>query len=30
AALGTPPFDDEEVVVDTLLHIWTATLYGFP
>jgi AcrR family transcriptional regulator len=28
AALGTPPFDDEEVVVDTLLHIWTATLYG--
>lgn len=26
-ALGTPPFDDEDVVIDTLLHIWTSTLY---
>jgi hypothetical protein len=28
AVLGAPPFDEEEVVVDTLLHIWSATLYG--
>lgn len=30
AAIDTPPFGDDEVVVDTLLHIWTATLYGRP
>jgi hypothetical protein len=30
AALGTPPFDDEEALIDTLLHIWTSTLYGEP
>ena len=30
AALGTPPFDDEEALIETLLHIWTSTLYGEP
>jgi AcrR family transcriptional regulator len=30
AALGTPPFDNEDTLVDTLLHIWTSTLYGEP
>jgi hypothetical protein len=30
AALGTPPFDDEQRVIDTLLRIWTSTLYGDP
>jgi AcrR family transcriptional regulator len=28
AATGTPPFDDQGTLVSTLLHIWTATLYG--
>jgi hypothetical protein len=30
AATGTPPFVDEDVLIDTLLHIWTSTLYGQP
>jgi AcrR family transcriptional regulator len=30
AALGTPPFDDEQRLIDTLLRIWTSTLYGDP
>jgi len=30
AATGTPPFDDEDVLIDTLLHIWTSSLYGKP
>jgi TetR/AcrR family transcriptional regulator, ethionamide resistance regulator len=28
AAIGTPPFDNQDTLVSTLLHIWTATLYG--
>ena len=28
AACGTPPFDDENVVIDTLVHVWASTLYG--
>jgi AcrR family transcriptional regulator len=28
AATGTPPFDDQDTLVGTLLHIWTSTLYG--
>lgn len=28
AACGTPPFDDESVVIDTLVHVWASTLYG--
>jgi len=28
AATGTPPFDDQDTLVATLLHIWTATLYA--
>jgi AcrR family transcriptional regulator len=28
AAIGTPPFDDEDTLIDTLLHVWTSTLYG--
>jgi hypothetical protein len=28
AATGTPPFDDQETLVATLLHIWTSALYG--
>jgi AcrR family transcriptional regulator len=28
AAIGTPPFDDQDTLVSTLLQIWTATLYG--
>jgi AcrR family transcriptional regulator len=28
AACGTPPFDDETVVIDTLVHVWASTLYG--
>jgi AcrR family transcriptional regulator len=28
AAIGTPPFDDEDTLIETLLRIWTATLYG--
>jgi TetR/AcrR family transcriptional regulator, ethionamide resistance regulator len=27
AATGTPPFDDQDTLVSTLLRIWTATLY---
>src|SRR5947199_207215 len=30
AAAGTPPFDDQDTLVATLLHIWTATLYAEP
>jgi AcrR family transcriptional regulator len=28
AATGTPPFDDTDTLVSTLLHIWTSTLYA--
>jgi hypothetical protein len=28
AAIGTPPFDDQDTLVDTLVHIGAATLYG--
>jgi len=28
AAAGIPPFDDQDTLVDTLLHIWTSALYG--
>jgi AcrR family transcriptional regulator len=28
AALGVPPFDDEEKLVDALTHIWMSSLYG--
>ena len=28
AAIGVPPFDDEDVLVATLLHMWTSALYG--
>ena len=28
AANGTPPFDDQDTLVATLLHIWTTTLYA--
>jgi AcrR family transcriptional regulator len=28
AATGTPPFDDQDTLVSTLLHIWTTALYG--
>jgi AcrR family transcriptional regulator len=27
AAVGTPPFDDQDTLVSTLLHIWTTALY---
>jgi AcrR family transcriptional regulator len=27
AAVGTPPFDDQDTLVATLLHIWTSALY---
>jgi AcrR family transcriptional regulator len=27
AATGTPPFDDQETLIATLLHIWTSALY---
>jgi AcrR family transcriptional regulator len=27
AATGTPPFDDQDTLVSTLLHIWTSALY---
>jgi len=30
AATGTPPFDDIDTLVSTLLHIWTSTLYATP
>lgn len=28
AACGVPPFDDRQVLVDTLTHIWLSALYG--
>jgi AcrR family transcriptional regulator len=28
AATDTPPFDNQQTLVSTLLHIWTSTLYG--
>jgi len=28
AALGVPPFDDEEKLVDALTHIWMTSVYG--
>ena len=28
AAIGTPPFDDEDTLVATLLHFWLSALYG--
>jgi TetR/AcrR family transcriptional regulator, ethionamide resistance regulator len=28
AATSTPPFDDQDTLVSTLLHIWTSALYG--
>lgn len=28
AAIGTPPFDDQDTLIDTLVHIWMTTLYG--
>ena len=28
AAIGDPPFDDQETLVNTLLHIWTSALYA--
>jgi AcrR family transcriptional regulator len=28
AAIGVPPFDDEDVLVATMLHMWTSALYG--
>jgi TetR/AcrR family transcriptional regulator, ethionamide resistance regulator len=28
AALGVPPFDDEEKLVDALTHVWMTSLYG--
>jgi len=27
AAIGTPPFDDQEILIGTLLHMWTSALY---
>ena len=27
AATGIPPFDDQDTLVSTLLHIWTSALY---
>ena len=27
AAAGTPPFDDQDTLVATLVHIWTSALY---
>ncbi len=30
AATDTPPWANEDVLIDTLLHIWTSTLYGQP
>ena len=26
-AAGTPPFDDQDTLVATLVHIWTSALY---
>ena len=28
AACGVPPFDEREVLVDTLTHLWVSALYG--
>lgn len=28
AAIGIPPFDNQDAVVDTLVHIWASALYG--
>src|SRR5215475_7979758 len=28
AATGTPPFDDQDTLVQTLVYIWTSALYG--
>jgi TetR/AcrR family transcriptional regulator, ethionamide resistance regulator len=28
AATGTPPFDDQETLIATLLHMWMSALYG--
>jgi hypothetical protein len=28
AATRTAPFDNQETVVDTLVHIWASVLYG--
>ncbi len=28
SAIGSAPFDDQHVLIDTLLHLWTAALYG--
>ncbi|GAA4605563.1 TetR/AcrR family transcriptional regulator [Actinoallomurus liliacearum] len=28
AAAGVPPFDDEQVLIDTLTNAWTSALYG--
>ena len=28
AATDTPPFDNQDTVVDTLVHIWASALYG--
>lgn len=30
AATSTAPFDDQDTLVSTLLHIWTSVLYGLP
>ncbi|HEY7145857.1 MAG TPA: helix-turn-helix domain-containing protein [Streptosporangiaceae bacterium] len=30
AAAAVPPFDDQEILVDTLTNAWTSTLYGTP
>ena len=27
AAIGAPPFDDQDTLISTLLHIWTTALY---
>jgi AcrR family transcriptional regulator len=27
AAINTPPFDDQDTLINTLLHIWTSALY---
>jgi len=30
AACGVAPFDDDDTLVDTLVHVWTSVLYGAP
>jgi TetR/AcrR family transcriptional regulator, ethionamide resistance regulator len=30
AAINTPPFDNQDTLINTLLHIWTAALYCQP